>query len=402
LAGLVANFVAVPAMAIVQLAGLALLAPGVVAALAAPVVVPVLRAGVWALLESSRALGDVRWLSPRVPSPSWTVVFVFYASIGVLLWSARPGLRRGATAAGAVAAAWIVAGWSVPSPETVDGLARPRPDVSPPRLSMTTLDVGQGASVLVRVPGGEAVLVDAGGLAGSAFDMGARVVLPALWSMGVRRLAGLVVTHGDPDHVGGAPAVLDALRVDRVWDGIEVVGHEPTARVRALAAARGARVHFARAGERLSLGGARIRVLAPEPPAWERRAVRNDDSVVLEVRYGDVSIVIPGDAGAAVERAIAGTLDPAAVRVLVAGHHGSRTASSAPWIAAARPVAAIVSCGRDNRYGHPAPEALARYRAARVDVFRTDEDGAVALETDGREVQIATWSGRRARYVSAR
>jgi competence protein ComEC len=201
--------------------------------------------------------------------------------------------------------------------------------------------------------------------------------------------------------VGGVPAVLDALRVDRVWDGIEVPGHEPSARVRRIAEAMGTPVHFVRAGMRARFGEVDVRVLAPQPPAWEHRAVRNDDSVVLDVRYRGVSIVVPGDAGAIVERELAPALEPAALRVLVSGHHASRTSNSAAWIARAAPAVAIVSCGRDNRYGHPSAEALARYRAARVDVFRTDTDGAVAVETDGREVWARSWSGRKARYAPA-
>jgi competence protein ComEC len=109
---------------------------------------------------------------------------------------------------------------------------------------------------------------------------------------------------------------------------------------------------------------------------------------------GDVSIVLPGDIGADVERELAERMGEAPVRILKAAHHGSASSSSARFLDALRPSVALISCGRQNRFGHPAPAVLARYRQRNVHLFRTDEDGEITLRTDGRAVDVTTFTGR--------
>src|SRR5258706_13147302 len=99
------------------------------------------------------------------------------------------------------------------------------------------------------------------------------------------------------------------------------------------------------------------------PADWERQKVRNDDSLVLELRWRDVSVLLTGDIGRAVERDVASTIAPARLRVVKIPHHGSLTSSSPAFLAALRPRIAIASAGRANDFGHPVPEALERYRA---------------------------------------
>ena len=127
--------------------------------------------------------------------------------------------------------------------------------------------------------------------------------------------------------------------------------------------------------------------------------MRNDDSVVLELRYGDVSVVLPGDVSREVERGLADRIGPAPFRVLKAPHHGSASSSSDRFLDALDPSIALVSCGRDNRFGHPAPAVLARYAARHVQVFRTDRDGEIEVSTDGSAVEVTTFTGRHLMYV---
>jgi competence protein ComEC len=136
-------------------------------------------------------------------------------------------------------------------------------------------------------------------------------------------------------------------------------------------------------------------VLHPPAPDWERQQVRNDDSVVLEVVYGDVAVLLTGDISAEVERAIVPQLTPARVRVLKVAHHGSRTSSSGELLTAWPPHVAIVSCGRGNRFGHPTSEVLERLAAAGTRVFRTDRHGEIRVETDGKVVRVRTFTGER-------
>jgi competence protein ComEC len=145
-------------------------------------------------------------------------------------------------------------------------------------------------------------------------------------------------------------------------------------------------------------GAARIRVLHPPEPDWERRKVRNDDSVVLEIRIGRVVFILPGDAGNGVEPAIVDRLerDPAGqLTVVKVPHHGSAGSSSALFVDGTRPAIAVVSAGRRNPFGHPTALVLERYRAVGADIFRTDEEGEVIVDTDGEQLAIGTWTGRR-------
>lgn len=139
-------------------------------------------------------------------------------------------------------------------------------------------------------------------------------------------------------------------------------------------------------------------VLHPPVPDWERPRVRNDDSVVLRIRHGPLEMLLTGDVGREVEPSL---IDPRegdearrTVRVLKVGHHGSRGSTTAGLVEAFRPWAALVSVGRNNSFGHPAPEVLARLAEARATVLRTDRDGAVSIESDGTTVRVRTWAGR--------
>jgi competence protein ComEC len=119
--------------------------------------------------------------------------------------------------------------------------------------------------------------------------------------------------------------------------------------------------------------------------------VRNDDSVVLEVLYGDVALLLTGDIGAEIERDVIPLLTPARVRILKVAHHGSRTSTSQQLLDAWRPTLALISCGRGNRFGHPAPDVVQRLESIGATVLRTDRDGQIAIETDGRVITEETF-----------
>jgi competence protein ComEC len=132
----------------------------------------------------------------------------------------------------------------------------------------------------------------------------------------------------------------------------------------------------------------------PHVADWERQKARNDDSMVLELRWREVSIVLTGDIGKAIERDIASTFPPARLRVVKIPHHGSLTSSTSHFVNALRPQVAIVSAGRSNHFGHPVPEVLERYRLIGAEVFRTDQDGAVTVDSDGHSLLVRTFTGR--------
>ena len=122
--------------------------------------------------------------------------------------------------------------------------------------------------------------------------------------------------------------------------------------------------------------------------------MRNDDSEVIELRYGGVSFVFTGDIGREVEHTITPFFTPASIRILKVPHHGSATSSSQEFLDALRPDIAVVSAGRGNPFGHPVPAVLDRYRSAGAAIYRTDQDGAVSVETDGTTTKVRTFRGR--------
>jgi competence protein ComEC len=382
LAGLVLNIVAIPAMAVLQAGGLMVTIAVTVVPSVSAIAASVVRVSADALLESARLVEVLPWLSWRVPSTplAWTILY--YTAGAVALAIARSAWRRAATAIALVCGLMIAI---APATES----AKPRAGW----VRLTVLDVGQGEAVLAQLPSGHDLLVDTGGGPG-AFDVGARVVTPAVWALGSRRLDWLAITHADLDHIGGASAVLADLDPREIWEGVPVPRDAQLQRVLGLAGAQGAIRRRIRRGDVLEVGGVTIEVCHPPPPDWERQRVRNDDSVVLRLRYGDVELLLTGDAGPEFEHGWPASPDGAAIRILKAAHHGSRTSSATSFVEAYSPHAVLVSVGRGNPFGHPAPVVLGRFRDVGAEVFRTDTDGAIIVETDGVQARVRTALGR--------
>lgn len=382
LAGLGLNVIAVPAMAVLQVAGLIVTATDGLWPAAASLAAGVVALATFALLESARLVDLLPWLSWRVPPTSlwWTGLYYFAGALAVAPVVAR---WRRAGAATAIVAAIVIA--------TAPLMSAAGPPAGWVRL--TVLDVGQGDALLVQLPTGHDLLVDAGGGPG-AFDVGARIVTPAVWALGSRRIDWLAITHADLDHIGGAAAVLADLAPRELWEGIPVPRDRGRQHVLAAARDRGVTRRTISRGDVVEAGGVTIEVCHPPQPGWERQRVRNDDSLVLRIRYGEVELLLTGDAGAEFEGAWRPGDGTAAIRILKAAHHGSRTSSATAFIEAYRPQAVLISAGRGNPFGHPAPAVLGRFQDAGAHVFRTDTDGAVSVETDGVEARVRTALGR--------
>jgi competence protein ComEC len=257
-----------------------------------------------------------------VPRPAAAIVALYYVGLAVMLSSRQVVVRLAGLTAIVVGGALIV--------------TDVRPGDDAPGLRLTMLDVGQGDAMVLQIapqiPRGvgraftarQNVMIDTGGspFGGGGFDIGSRVVEPALSARGVSSLGTLLLTHGDPDHIGGAMSLIDDFNPTAVWQGVPVLKAQSLHAVLSRAAASGIPVEQRRQGEELHIGAARIHVLHPPSPDWERQRVRNDDSVVLEVVYGDVAFLLTGDIGSDVERAIAPHLVPAKTRILKVAHHG--------------------------------------------------------------------------------
>jgi competence protein ComEC len=259
-------------------------------------------------------------------------------------------------------------------------------------LRATFLDVGQGDAAIVDLPDGEALVVDGGGLVGSPVDVGLRVLAPELRARRRREILAVVLTHPHPDHFGGLATGLSGVRVSAFWDTGEGRREGIGGTYEALLSSMATRGVAIMGPERLcggrSIGGVRVDVLAPCPDFSSDRGP-NDNSFVLKITYGRRALLLVGDAEAE-EEGILLRSSSAKLRadVLKVGHHGSRTSSSAAFLAAVGPKEAVISVGRRNRFGHPHPSTLEALTASGARVWRTDIDGAVTVTTDGDSLEV--------------
>jgi competence protein ComEC len=358
LIGPLSNLVVVPLAGLATVLGLAggasTFASETLGALFLHATWPLLLLQRWVAASAAAVPGALIYL----PAPAGAAVLAYVIGLASarLAWHLRAAspdrARRAAVGAGVMLAiALIVSLWPVIRP--ADG-----------RLRVTVLDVGQGEAIVVEAPDGRTLLIDAGPGGSLRLDTGERVVAPFLWNRGILNLAAAITTHADQDHAGGMPAVRRRLPIAEEW--------------------------AAGAWDRRWIGGVLVRRLAPA--AGMAALSRNDQALVLRIDHGLVSFLLTADLTAAGEGALLATGLPVQATVLKVAHHGSRHASTAEFLARVRPAFAVISVGARNSYGHPAPETLARLEATGARIYRTDRDGGVVFETDGRSLAVTRWA----------
>lgn len=253
-------------------------------------------------------------------------------------------------------------------------------------LRVRFLDVGQGDAAVVELPRGEILVVDGGGLAGSRFDVGERVVAPYLRSRKIGRIDYLVATHGDWDHQGGLHHLVDAFFPRELWVTSSAAERKRLASLEEKVSRQGGRVRPVSAGEvPLEVGGVRVECL--HPPAGGGPS-SNDSSLVLRVSIETTAVLLTGDVEASGEEEVAARFAAEPTAVLKVPHHGSATSSGERFLRWAAPSVAVFSLGSGNGYGLPHPRIVERYAARGTRILRTDRDGSVWAESDGRGVAV--------------
>lgn len=344
----IANLLAVPAIGLVAiplcLLGSALLLIHPLAGTLVLSIVEHFLQWTWLALTWLSALPFAQWIHAR--PPLWTLPF---ALLGVLLLLAPRGIP----------ARWLGLILLIP------GLAI-RPDT--PALGglwLTLLDVGQGLSTVLRTRN-HTLVFDTGARLGNRFDMGSAVIEPFLHEQGIARIDTLVVSHGDNDHIGGAPALLKRFAIGQTYtsvpDRLPMTSAIPC-----------------QAGQSWAWDGVQFEMLSPFGTAGKE----NDNSCVLKASTAQDSVLLTGDIERSAEQALASRYGEAlASTVLIAPHHGSNTSSSQEFLAAVRPHYALVPAGYLNRYGFPHPKVIQRYKEIGATVVNTADVGAISIRLE--------------------
>ncbi|MBI1175284.1 MAG: DNA internalization-related competence protein ComEC/Rec2 [Sideroxydans sp.] len=260
----------------------------------------------------------------------------------------------------------------------------------PGALWLTVFDVGQGLSVAAQT-GTHVLLYDTGPDFPGDADSGNRIVVPALHARGIAQLDGLMLTHDDADHIGGAYSVLQAMPTG--WISSSLPARHPLLQ----------NMHNTQhciAGQHWEWDGVQFEVLHPSRESYAIGKIRdNERGCVLRISTGVNSVLLAADIEKGSEQQLlrdyAGKL-PATL--LVVPHHGSKTSSTPAFVAAVHPRYAVFTSGYRNRFGHPNPEVVARYRQIGSELLRSDDDGAIQVEMDGSNFRLERFRALHRRY----
>jgi competence protein ComEC len=270
-------------------------------------------------------------------------------------------------------------------------------------LEMTAIDVGQGDGILIVFPDGKTMLMDGGGIPGLGggerpkIDTGEDVVAPYLWERSFRSIDIVALSHAHEDHIGGLPAIIEDFHPKELWTGAmpesTTPGMASWRNLQAKAEKTGLKVVPMLAGRQFAFGGAQIEILAPAADYIPSDSPKNNDSLVMRIRYGARSFLLCGDAERPIERRMLQDAEIAHVDVLKVSHHGSHTSSTAEFLDAASPEFAVISAGYANSYGHPNLDVVERLMDRHAAVYRTDQDGLITIHTDGKRLAAETGAG---------
>ncbi len=272
------------------------------------------------------------------------------------------------------------------------------PHPEPGEFWLDVVDVGQGESVLVRTRA-HALLVDGGPRYVSGEDAGGRVVAPYLWGQGINRLDGVVLTHDDTDHSGGLGSLLASHRPGWFLTSLAGLGATRVSEYGASLLASRPDALPCLAGQSWQWDGVVFRVLHPPGHHYAQSGYSDNDRgcvIRAQGRYGSALLTADVERLAEMNMAERGVLGPA--DVLVVPHHGSKSSSSPAFLAAVRPRLALIPVGYRNRYGHPHPEVLARYRALAIPLYRTDRDGEISVHIGGKGIEVEDYRQKGRRY----
>ncbi len=261
-------------------------------------------------------------------------------------------------------------------------------EVSDAPFSVHVIDVGQSDSMLIKAPEMN-ILVDAGE------EGNGRTICSYLESQGVEKIDLLIATHPHSDHIGDMDYVIKNVEVGKILTGEIPESAIPTTRVYEnllLAASdKGIKIKEVKPGDRYELGdGCVMTVLGPVEPFEDY----NNNSIVCKIEYKDFSMIFGGDSSKEAEELLLRENKDLSADLMIVSHHGSSSSTTKAYLNAINPKYAIISCGKDNSYGHPHKETLEKLEAKNITVYRTDISGNILCETDGEKIEFSAGNAK--------
>ncbi|UCG13612.1 MAG: DNA internalization-related competence protein ComEC/Rec2, partial [Deltaproteobacteria bacterium] len=385
-AGLFANLLVVPLVCFLVLpAGLLALCLSPLSSALAGFVLTIGSLGLAIVVKLAGELSSVPWAAiwPGTPR-AWQVALVY-----VLLWIPFTESRLRWRACLLVSGIFVLlVSWTTPGALLTSEQSE---------LRVTYLDVSQGNSAVVELPGKRALIIDGGGFYGSQFDVGRHVVAPYLWHRRIRRLEAMVLSHPHPDHFRGLPFIATHFHVKQFWyNGVSIDDPDFKELMNTLARNNVRCLGPGQLPFCQNLGGVQVQVLHPRPGFYRNSTGSTDRqlnnlSLVLRLNYRNTSFLFPGDIEKQGEYQLISYPELSPVDVLLAPHHGSRTSSSVELLRKLKPGVVVFSVGAGNRFHLPATQVLERYQGLGVRSYRTDRHGAVTICTDGDVIRVETF-----------
>lgn len=323
-------------------------------------------------------------LSFSSPPKWWIVLYYLFSMMLLLSW-----LKRGSKAIRAVSLALVALLFLI------------YPGKSGFSARIAFLDVGQGDATVIETKNGQTILVDGGGNVRydkdeawqkrkNSFQVGRDVIVPYLKSQGIRKIDCLIITHGDMDHINGLLDVIRRFPVEKVVrnPGYSINGEEQ--KIIMELKKRNVPVYVAPTGYTWEFEeGIGMTFLHPDPTGTEKGGEPdNESSVVSLLSVGGTNLLFPGDIGTSTENRLLKRWSWPAVDILKVGHHGSASSTHETWLDVLRPKYAVISAGRFNPYGHPAPEVISRLKEREISIWRTDQHGAVIFEIGKKGIRV--------------